>query len=260
MSTAFASGRALVVARRRASVRPESWLYAVSLAAWSALVIEAVQEAAHGSGLHHDTHALRVGFGASVGAVGHLMLMVAAMMLPLMAPHTRAVVRRGLWVHRHRAMAAFVVGYLVPWCAFNIGLQLILAAAAPNASRPGLTVVLLLVAAAWQCTRARRSLWRRCCRLPPMAATGRRANADRFLAGQRLGRLCIGTCGPVMAVMAVSHGIGTAAALSGVLLAEHRRGPNPAERVGAASQAAWLVVLAGVIGLGVTIPAIAHLA
>jgi hypothetical protein len=59
-----------------------------------------------------------------------------------------------------------------------------------------------------------------------------------------------------MAVMALSHGIGTAVALSGVLLAEHRRGPNPAERVGAPSQAAWLVVLAGVGGLAATIPAL----
>jgi hypothetical protein len=62
-----------------------------------------------------------------------------------------------------------------------------------------------------------------------------------------------------MAVMSVSHGIGTAVGLSAVLFAEHRRGPNPAERIGAPNQAAWLVVLAGVVGLGATIPAGGHL-
>jgi hypothetical protein len=41
-----------------------------------------------------------------------------------------------------------------------------------------------------------------------------------------------------------------------VLLAEHRRGPNPEERIGAPIQAAWLVVLAGVVGLAATIPAV----
>lgn len=79
------------------------------------------------------------------------------------------------------------------------------------------------------------------------------------MAGQRIGWLCVGTCGPVMAAMSVSHGIGTAVGLSGVLFAEHRRGPNPAQRIGAPNQAAWLVVLAGVVGLGVTIPAIGRI-
>lgn len=256
MSTAIADGRPIAVGRsiRRPAIRPESWLYAVAAVAWIVLLTRAELEVASSPTLHHTQPAEGV-----VRAVGHSMVMVAAMMLPVVVPHARVVVRRGLWVHRHRAIAAFSVGYLVAWCAFSVGLEAVRRAAGPNVSIAGVTVLLLLLAAAWQCTRARRELWRRCCRLGPMAATGRRAAVDRFRAGQRIGWLCVGTCGPVMAVMTVSHGIGTAVGLSGVLFAEHRRGPNPAQRVGAPNQAAWLVVLAGVVGLGVTIPAIGHL-
>ena len=230
MSTAIGAAgrsRSSAATRTHRTVQPEWWLYAISALAWFALVTQAALDVAHGSALHHDSQP-KVGAEEVARAVGHSMVMIAAMMLPLLVPHARVVVRRGLWVHRYRAIAAFSVGYLAAWCAFSAGLELLSAAVGRIASGPGLTMLLLLVAAAWQSTPARRALWRRCCRLPPMAATGRRAAGDRFRAGQRIGWLCVGTCGPVMAVMSVSHGIGTAVGLSGVLFAEHRRGPNPA--------------------------------
>jgi hypothetical protein len=261
VSTAIGPGWPVAVersARKHATFRPEWWLYAVALLAWSTLLTQAAVDAAHGSALHHP-HQPALGIGQVATAVGRSMVMVAAMMLPLLVPHTRAVVRRGLWVNRYRAIAAFALGYLAAWCTFSAGLELALAIYGRDVSYPGLTMLLLLIAAGWQCTPARRSLWRRCCRLRPMAATGRRAARDRVRAGYRIGWLCVGTCGPVMAVMSVSHGIGTAVGLTGVLLAEHRRGPNPEERIAAPIQAALLVVLAGVVGLAVTIPAIGRL-
>jgi predicted metal-binding membrane protein len=241
--------------RRRATFRAEWWFYALALLAWSTLLTQAALDAVHGSALHHS-HQPAPGIGHLAPGVGRSVVMVAAMMLPLLVPHARAVVHRGLWTYRYRAIAAFGLGYLAAWCAFSAGLELTFATFGPEVSGAGLTMLLLLIAAGWQCTPARRSLWRRCCRLRPMAATGRRAARDRVRAGHRIGWLCAGTCGPVMAVMSVSHGIGTAVGLSGVLLAEHRRGPNPEERIGAPIQAAWLVVLAGVVGLAATIPAV----
>jgi predicted metal-binding membrane protein len=260
VTTATARGWPVAVRRslrKHTTFYPEWWLYAISLLAWFTLLTQAALEVAHGSALHHLQPSVRAGDVAPT--VGHAMVMTAAMMLPLVVPHARVVVRRGLWVDRYRAITAFTLGYLAVWCAFSVGLETVFAAAGRNVSGPGPTMLLLLVAAAWHCTPARRSLWRRCCGLAPMAATGRRAAIDRFRAGQRIGRLCVGTCGPVMAVMSVSHGIGTAVWLSAVLLAEHRRGPNPAQRLGAPNQAAWLVALAGVIGLAATVPAVGHL-
>lgn len=235
--------------RRYLRVPPEWSLYAVSAAAWAALAVQSGP--ANGAEHHHSAPPGR--------AIAHSLLMIVAMMLPAVVPHAQAVVRRGLWVHRYRSITAFVVGYLVAWCAFGVAGEVVLAAIGRDATGPGPAMLLLVVAAAWHGTPARRALWQRCCRLAPIAAAGRRAVRDRVGAGRRTGFLCVSTCGPVMAVMLASPGIGTGLALSGVLLAEHRRGPNPAERVGAAGQAAGLVVLAGVIGLATGVPAIAPL-
>jgi len=249
MSTAIGRDWPVRPWRRYVPLRPEWSLYAVAAAAWAALAVRAGPAIRDGSGPHQ--HSPQPG-----SDVAHPMLMIAAMMLPVVVPHAQAVVRRGLWAHRHRAVAAFALGYLIAWWAFAVAGELAIAAIGRDATGAGPAMGLLVVAAAWHGTPARRALWQRCCRVAPMAAAGRRAVRDRLGAGWRTGLLCVGTCGPVMAVMLLSPGIGTALALSGVLLAEHRRGPNPAERVGAVGQAASLVVLAGVIGLATGIPAI----
>ena len=112
MSTAIGLVAVGRTTRTHRTVKPEWWLYAISALAWLTLVTQAALDVAHGSALHHGSQP-KVDAQEVARAVGHSMVMIAAMMLPLLVPHARVVVRRGLWVHRYRAIAAFSVGYLV---------------------------------------------------------------------------------------------------------------------------------------------------
>ena len=52
----------------------------------------------------------------------HWALMVAAMMLPVVAPQVRRVAMRSLWSRRHRAAVSFVAGYVAVWLVLGAGL------------------------------------------------------------------------------------------------------------------------------------------
>ena len=163
----------------------------------------------------------------------HWALMVAAMMLPVVAPQVRRVATRSLWSRRHRAAVSFVLGYVVVWLVVGAGLVAVVA----RPRRPGTAGALAgRGPARWR--RAGRSpvhdgaMLRRCASLRLGAATGLAADLDCARAGLRSGLRCVFTCGPLMVAMALSHSLLLMAGVLVVLLSERARGANPLRRAG----------------------------
>ena len=176
------------------------------------------------------------------GAWLHWTLMVAAMMLPVVAPQVRRVALLSVWSRRHRAAAAFVVGYVVVWLVIGAALVTALAAFGSGQDLTPWLVVALLAAAVWQVSGPRRRMLRRCASLKLGAATGLAADLDCARAGVRSGLRCAFTCGPLMVAMALSHSLLLMAGVLAVLLSERARGANPVRRAGRPHEA---LVLAG---------------
>lgn len=175
--------------------------------------------------------------------------MVLAMMLPIVAPHARRVAMRSLWHRRHRAMVWFLLGYLAVWFAIGVSLAGVLVAVGQPDPGPAVLAAALLGAAAWQVSRPRRRVMRRCGALRPGAIRGWHADRDCAIAGLRIGLRCAFTCGPVMLGMAVGHGLILMGGLLALLLSERARGPNPDRRAGRPLEAWYLVAYAAVIGV-----------
>ena len=161
---------------------PEWWVYAVAGA--SALVLVALalgsteSGAATGHQMHHGHGAMAMPsepqgpWAAWPGAMGHWTLMVAAMMLPIVAPQVRGVALRSVRSRRTRGPATFLLGYVAVWLVLGAVLLTVLVALdAPEQSTPWL-VVALLAAAVWQVSGPRRRMLRRCTSLRLGAATG----------------------------------------------------------------------------------------
>jgi predicted metal-binding membrane protein len=230
--------------------RPEWGLYAVAACAWLSvgvppLVGDAASAHAHRHGHHHVAAAEH---GTWLADWAHWTLMVLAMMLPIVAPHARRIALRSLWRRRQRALAGFVLGYLALW----LGLGAVLTGVVAALDRPRawpVVPVLLLGAAAWQISRPRRRVLRRCGSLPPGATVGWRADRDSTALGVRFGLRCAFVCGPAMVAMAVS---GSAILMAGVLalfLSERARGPNPERRAGRPLEAWGFATLAVAIAI-----------
>jgi predicted metal-binding membrane protein len=183
-------------------------------------------------------------------AWGGWMLMVAAMMLPVIAPAVRQVALRSLWRRQHRAMAAFVGGYMGIWAVAGlivVGTMFALDLAHPPAA---LTVAALLTAAIWQTSVHRRRALIRCGTPRLGAPNGIAADRDCALAGTKIGLFCTVTCGPVMLAMALGHHYpGLMFGLTALLLSERRRGPNPDRRAGRPFEAWCLAGFAAILAL-----------
>ena len=233
---------AVAPARRVLVWRPEAWLYGLAAFAALALVLAAPDGAGHVH--HHHAVARDTSMPARTLLADwqHWGVMVLAMMLPVVAPSARRVAMRSLWHRRHRAMASFVLGYLAVW--FAVG-AVVVAAFAVAGTPPWVLAAVLLVAAVWQVAPPRRRVMRRCGVVAPCAVSDRGCAE----AGLRTGARCAFTCGPVMAAMAVSHGLLLMSALFCVLLSERARGPNPAKRAGRPLEAWCLTGFAAVAAL-----------
>ena len=168
---------------------------------------------------------------AWAAAWGHWVLMVLAMMLPVAAPHVRVVAMRSLWSRRHRAAVVFLVGYVAVWLSLA---PYSWRCSSPwdGAPRRAWLVGILLVAAAWQVSRPRKRVLRRCGALRLGAAAGIAADLNCAGAGLRSGLRCMVTCWPAMLAMAVSHRLLLMAGLLAVMLTERARGANPLRRAG----------------------------
>jgi predicted metal-binding membrane protein len=268
---AIATGTPLLdlrrLVRRRLAWRPEAWLYAVAVGAGLALLLRDVTGRpatdAHAHHAHHAHHhqggstssvdptGAATGVGWWLAEWGGWILMVLAMMLPIAAPHARRVAMRSLWHRRYRAMVSFLFGYLAVW--FAVGGVLAAVLVAVGQPRPGSAVLaaVLLGAAAWQVSRPRRRVMRRCGAFRAGAIRGWRAERDCAAGGFRIGLRCTFTCGPVMLAMAVGHGVILMSSVLVLLLSERARGPNPDQRAGRPLEAWCLVAYAAMIALGV---------
>lgn len=208
-------GRALGRLRRIGWRHPEWWVVAVALAAWALLAGLAAAHASH----PHMSH----------GMLG-MVAMVAAMMLPLTLANVRHVALSSLWRRRHRAIAAFLAGYLAVWIAVQAGITggwRLLASFAGWQVAVGATVI---VAALWEISPARIRRLRRCHRTVPLAPRGWRADADCALYGVTTGLSCVAMCWAIMAAcVAFAHSLPVMAVLFGVQVSgRYQRRPVPA--------------------------------
>ncbi len=211
---------------------PEWWVYAVAGLAWLALIWSSTGMEMTSSGFP----------AAWSDDWAHWWLMVLAMMLPVVAPHVRAVALRSIWSRRQRSALAFVLGYVAVWAGGGAVLVAVVVGLGLAHHGSHLLPVALLLAAAWQVSVPRRRVIRRCMPLRLGASTGLAGDADCARAGVRSSVRCVVECWPVMVAMALSHSLLLMAGVSVVLLTERRRGPNPRQRAGRALEA-W--VLAG---------------
>jgi hypothetical protein len=124
------------------------------------------------------------------------MLMVAAMMVPFNLDALRYAAFRSLPERRHRAMAVFLLGYLVPWAV--LGVAAVVLCAQLWARGTWAAVGAFVVAAAWALTTVRKRAVVACHRRVPLAPSGWRADAACLRYGVLVGGACVGSCWATM--------------------------------------------------------------
>lgn len=146
--------------------------------------------------------------GAPLALVLAWLAMLLAMMPPLLAPPLLHVWHRSLTRRRLRAVALFVVGYVVVWLAAGALLgaaALVLGAMAQAGGLPR-AVAAILAVVAWQATPLKQVSLNRCHSRPPLAAFGVRAEADALRYGADHGVWCVGACWAFMLVPLAADG------------------------------------------------------
>ncbi|WP_400996597.1 DUF2182 domain-containing protein [Agromyces sp. GXQ0307] len=133
-------------------------------------------------------------------------LMVAAMMLPTVLPLVRYVADVSRPARRASMVATFVGAYLAAWCA--VGAAVVAAEfTATTAFGPvprAALVVMIVAAALWELTPAKRHALARCCRTAPIRLRGAAAYGSSAALGLRHAVVCVIACGPAMAVLALA--------------------------------------------------------
>lgn len=132
------------------------------------------------------------------------MVMAAAMMLPVTFPAIGHVAFNSIRARRQRAMAVYVLAFTAPWLAFGLlvlaGRSVLIAADVWNdRAMLGLTLV---VAAAWQLTRAKRRALYQCQQTVPLPPLGWRADVGCARFGLLQAWRCMRSCWALMLVMA----------------------------------------------------------
>ena len=177
---------------------PESVFVPPVLIAWSVVLV------AHRGQPAHDHHGGVAGIGVALLAWP---AMVVAMMLPTVLVSARSIALNGLWRRRLRGPAEFVAGYLAVWLA--VGLPAVALAATPATMSGWPLAVALAAAAVWETTRRKQRALRACHRLRSLPPAGPRADRACVGEGIRIARHCVGSCGPMMAAMALApHPVG----------------------------------------------------
>lgn len=193
---------------------PEWWVILIAVAAW-ALVLQ------HAT---HDHTVLSVGHSIIATAV-----MVAAMMLPLALANVRYVAFSSLWRRRHRAMAAFLVGYFCCWAVALTVIQGALGILTPFLGWPLVASFAMVTAVLWGLSSGMKRRLRRCSLTVPLAPRGWQANTACARYGVITGLSCITTCWALMAaVAAFSHSVLVMAVVFGVQVSNRfQRRPSP---------------------------------
>jgi predicted metal-binding membrane protein len=232
VAAAFASSAPRVhLLRRLTWLRPE-WPWALlALGAWVVLALHSIARmdmGSHAAGAHgrHDL---------SVSTLGGWMLMTVAMMVPAALPLLREISLASLWMRRYRSAALFLAGYLAVWGVFGtaaLGAWAVVSAGTPSASAALVTGLLLLGAAAWGLSAAKRRSLKRCHRFVPLPPRGRAADEASLRFGLYHGRHCLAVCWPLMLSVVPGH---TLVSMLGVtaLVTWERLARLPRLRVGA---------------------------
>jgi len=226
-------GSTLGPLRRIGWRHPEWWVVAVAMAAWALLAGMAAVHAGH----PHMSH----------GTLG-MVAMVAAMMLPLTLANVRHVALSSLWRRRHRAIAAFVAGYLAVWIAVQAGITMGWKLLASLAGWKVAVAAVVIAAALWELSPVRVRRLRRCHRTVPLAPRGWRADGDCAVYGVTTGLSCAAMCWALMAACAAfSHSLPVMAVLFGVQVSgRYQRRPSPA-------LAALAVLGVGLFAIGMSV-------
>ncbi len=193
---------------RRPIVQPEYVaLGGVAAAAWVVLAASGHLSPAHLDPAVHAGHLGRMGHhmsvgghGSALGAVGPVAMTVAmtvAMMAPGVGPMARYVRERALR-RRWWATPTVVGAYFGVWVA----LSFVVSRLAPTEGVSSAVVVsLLLAAAAWQLTPAKRWAARACARPLRLHLRGAGATRSELLFGIHQGAACVASCWLLMAPM-----------------------------------------------------------
>lgn len=189
---------------------PEWWSLAIASVAAATLVVlhASSSESAHAIGFsHHSPDPLaRSVFSAATIAFSQWLLMVLAMMVPLSVGAIRTTAARSLWRRRHRAIAAFLGGFVVPWAIAGVLVSIAVAAWMPE-DAGAVTVVTMLafaIAALWQRSRAKQRALMACHGTRPLAPAGWAAVRDSVGFGASIGGHCVISCWALMLACAVS--------------------------------------------------------
>jgi predicted metal-binding membrane protein len=220
--------------RRAAWTHPEWAVALVALSSWAVLVL------VHDAG-PIDAHAAGATAGAHVHTMngmleptsahpavpwtvrqGVWMLMTAAMMLPSSLPTVRLLAMNSLWRRRLRAGLTFVVALLGVWFVFGLILISVATAFRVPAGNDLVVGTVLLVAAGWELTQAKRRSLRACHRTVPLPPCGWRATRGCARFGIQYGLACVGACWALMLPMALAgaHRLFLMLLLTAVVVAE----------------------------------------
>lgn len=181
------------------------WIFAPSLAGWIWLVAAGSDRGFAGlcagpgpiSRLVGEWRAGILG-DQLAGCLSMSLAMTVAMMLPLTIDTQRYVLLRSFPWRRGRALAGWLVGYLVPWIAAAWIVSLLLMIAVGPAARPWVAAAAFLFAALWQVTPLKGWALRACHRTRPLKPSGVAADASCLLFGARISASCMVSCGPMM--------------------------------------------------------------
>jgi len=219
---------------------PQWWLWGVALVGWAVLLDAFLAVVGAAPTGHHAHAAVHVSWAHAAAAVG-----MVAVMASLITPNVRFAARRSPRRARGAAARAVVVGWALVWlgAAAVLGVGGVVLVGVLGEL---VTIALVTVAAvAWQYSARKRRALARCHAVlaPPLErARARRACRAHGIA---LGRDCVVSCGPLMALMAVAaHDPLVVAGAVGVAWYERRRRAHhdPATRVTAMAIAATGVV------------------
>jgi hypothetical protein len=196
-------------ARRLAWRYPQWWTMVLCMAAWATITIRSAQVGhQHGFALLDWT------------------LMVGAMMVPLVLDHVRLTAARSIWRRRHRAIAAFLAGYVAISLLAGAIVDVLLDVGNVGGSAGSLPMAAAAyaLAAAWQLSPFRRRVLVSCQGTMPLAPQGWRANRDCLFYGWRVGYRCVMSCaGLMVACVLAGHGL-IAITVTTLLARAERRG------------------------------------
>lgn len=207
--------------------RPDWWMWAVAGAGGLVITAQVVLGRLASAGTAgHVHHAGGAGPGAVAAHAVGWAAMVAAM-LPLIAVNVRYAAMRSPSRSRGAVTGDVVAGWAVVWAGAAVALGLGTALVAGTVGGPAAIGLVTVGAAGWQLTGVKRRSLARCHRLlaPPLDRERSHRTCRRF--GVVLGRDCVLSCWPLMALMAVAgHNPLVVGSTLGVAWYERRRRPH----------------------------------